>query len=146
MQTLYKELLEVQKELTTFKKDTAGFNYKYVTLDTILEVIRPLLNKHGLILMQLVGCKEADSKVISTLTTVILHAETGDKVETTMQLHPQKTDKISPMQALGSSITYAKRYQLSALLSISTEEDTDDTPQIKSSKVPKKIPAGEDIF
>lgn len=108
-----KALLEVQKEIEALSKDSKNpfFKSKYLDLPTLLKNVKPVLNKHGLILLQ--PCQEG--QVIS----VIIDAETGESVcssEITLI-------DIKDPQKLGAAITYFRRYTLTSLLAIEEQDD-----------------------
>jgi len=86
------------------------FKSKYAPLPDILNHVRPVLSKHGLCVLQDAG-----------VTTRIVH-ESGEWIESDrLTLTPQKDDP----QGEGGAITYARRYSLSAMLGISSEDDDD---------------------
>lgn len=126
------KLLKIQAEIPALAKDkiakTGKFSYKYLNIDTILDVIKPVLQKYNVLVFQYVETEEDRLK----LHTEVVDTDTEQFINVSMEIVPQTNDRTSPMQALGSAITYAKRYQLSALLLINTDEDTDD---IKISKI-----------
>ena len=49
---LYKKLLEIQKEVIGLSKDNKAFGYEYVSGTKILSVVKPLMNKYGILLKQ----------------------------------------------------------------------------------------------
>lgn len=61
---------------------------------------------------------------VPALTTMLVHAETGDTYSNVMPLY--LTEKT--MQGLGAAITYARRYAWQSVLGIAAEEDTDGPP------------------
>jgi hypothetical protein len=112
-------LIAAQSEMPAVEK-TAKANYgMYATLDSLIAKTRPILNKHGLAILQFPSITDGQP----TLTTVILHGESGGHMEYTMPLLLGKTT----MQDLGSAITYAKRYAWSAALGIAADDDDDGT-------------------
>ena len=48
MKNIYKALATLQQEVGAIGKDSKGYGYTYASLDNIVEVITPLLKKHGL--------------------------------------------------------------------------------------------------
>ncbi len=97
--------------------DNPFFKSKYAPLNDVLNLVRPLLSKHGLGVIQ---APSGDGKDI-TLTTMLIH-ESGEWVE----LEPLTLQADKPTaQGAGSAITYARRYALSAALGISSEDDDD---------------------
>lgn len=103
---------EVQKELEPVMKDATNpyFNSKYATLEAVWFVVGPLLSKNGLSVVQL-GSEDS-------LETLLLHTS-GEWLSGSAKLMPKSNDP----QALGSAITYARRYWLSALLGVVSEDD-----------------------
>ena len=93
------------------------YDFKYATLDHIIEVTRAHLATAGLSFVQGVSSDETGLCV----TTRLMHSS-GQWMESTMPIYlgPDR----SP-QAIGSAITYAKRYALTAMLGIVAEEDDD---------------------
>jgi len=97
--------------------DNPYFKSKYAPLSEILNVTRPLLSKHGLSVLQM---PSGDSQETS-ITTLLMH-ESGEWIESDpLTMKSAKNDA----QGAGSVITYARRYSLSAILGISSEDDDD---------------------
>ena len=101
------------RTVTVKTKSGATYQFSYAPLDTILAKIRPAMKKNGLAFMQSVNGE--------ALTTTLLH-KSGEWI--TSDPLPIKVVETGS-QAMGSGITYAKRYALTALLGIVTEEDDD---------------------
>lgn len=94
-----------------------------MTLDNILNTVRPILTKNGLVIIQALAGEY--------LITTIYHVS-GQFIQSEMPFHPMSGNKgTNALQELGGGITYAKRYAISAMLGISV--DTDDDAQ--SSKI-----------
>jgi hypothetical protein len=55
MKHLFKALADFQQEVPVIHKATQGYGYTYADLPKILEVINPLLKKHGLGFTQLIN-------------------------------------------------------------------------------------------
>lgn len=114
-------VLAVQAEVTTLPKDKINPAYrgsKYTPLDTIVEIVGPLLNKHGLVWMTK-PCRDEDGA--PALSYVLAHAPSGEREEGTMPLLLDKTNA----QGQGSAITYARRYSLCAVLNLVADDDDD---------------------
>lgn len=117
---LWKAFIEFQKEFKGMKPDATNpfFKSSYITLDGILETVRPILSKHGLAILQ-----EATGEDGSVIVKTYLIHESGQIYQTEpLAMTPQKAN--DPQQ-MGSCITYAKRYQLAALLGICESVDDD---------------------
>lgn len=116
---LAKALVAFNKEVKIIEKDAKNPHFKndYATLDTIINEVRPLLASHGLVIMQFPG---GDGEHY-TLRTLLMH-ESGEWIESEpLTMKPVKNDP----QGIGSCTTYARRYSLSAMLSLNTGEDDD---------------------
>src|SRR5699024_5628712 len=93
------------------------FKSKYAPLNDVLNTVRPILSKHGLSVLQ---APHTEGENV-TITTILMH-ESGEWIESPpLSL---KMDKVTA-QGAGSAITYARRYALSAVLGISSEDDDD---------------------
>jgi hypothetical protein len=130
MKELMKALSDFQQECPVIKKlETAkvvtktggSYSYNYAGLPSILEVINPLLVKNGLVITQPLEILDGERRV----KTFLYHIESGENLESTM-IVPQVTfTGMNDYQALGSGITYIRRYALSSILGIVTDEDND---------------------
>ena len=118
--TFSADLVAALAELRTLGQDGSNphFKSRYLTLQTLIEGVRPILARHHLALLQPVT---ADGNSV-TVTTVILHAS-GAKFDSSLTL--TATGPATP-QALGSLISYARRYGAGSLLGIVSDPDADD--------------------
>lgn len=118
--SLMRAILAVQAEAPTLPKDKTNphFGSKYTPLDTIVEKIGPILQKHGLIWTSF-PCRDEDGQ--PGLRYALTHAETGEAEGDVMPLLLGKGD----MQSFGSAVTYARRYALCAALNLVADEDDD---------------------
>jgi len=109
------------------KKDSVNpfFSSKYASLNTILEAIQIPLQESGLAVSQF---PDGDS-----LTTILMHPESGEFMEASYNIHPAKVDP----QGIGSAITYARRYALGAILGLNIDEDDDGNAATFGKKVPE---------
>lgn len=127
---LAQSIAAFQQEVPAIFKGTKGFGYKYADFSTIVEVINPLLKKHKLGFTQLVGSYQ--------LTTAVFHTETGQALETTMDIPQGVSLKgMNDFQVLGSAISYCKRYQLSAILGLVSDSDSDASGEQTKPALPK---------
>ena len=98
---------------------TAGgtrIKYSYAPLSEIFDAIRKPLAENGLAISQPMTI--IDGKLI--VETVLSHSS-GEWISGQILIESQKLDP----QSIGSALTYARRYSLSALLGIASEEDDD---------------------
>lgn len=117
MKELSKALAIFRKEIHTIKKGTTNpfFKSKYADLPTILEGIKDPLQKAGLSLFHKAENSEDGYSLVSTLSEI----ESWESVTSSFPLFWSKA------QEVGSSVTYARRYNILALLDIPTSEDDD---------------------
>lgn len=107
--------MDEEKEYVT--KQGRKIVLKYATIRSILKTIRPVLAKHGICLMQ--EPRTENNKV--TITTFLLH-KSGEWIECeAYSLYALS----ATAQEIGSATTYARRYSLSALLGLGSEDDDD---------------------
>lgn len=128
--SLYTKLLAFQKEVSSVKKDKNNpfFNSAYFDINGLLAAVKPALNKHGLILIQPLGC--ADGK--PCINTIIIDSVTEESVSYATYL-PDNLDA----QKMGSAITYYRRYALQSFLGL---EAGDDDANLASGKQTKSAP------
>jgi hypothetical protein len=127
MQDLIKALIKAKAEFSPIPKDRVNPHYKskYSTLDAVLGAVEPALAKHGLVLTH-----QADGeKFITTL-----YHESGQFLSTSLPL-PSFADP----QKMGSWISYARRYSITGLLSVCSDEDDDGNQAAQKS--PTSSPA-----
>ena len=135
MKELYKALAAFQQECPTISKDSKAYNYKYADLPSIVEIINPLLKKHSLGFIQPLQYAEGVRKI----QTIVFHTESGNSIESVVDIPEVEFKGMNLYQSMGSGITYLRRYALSSALGIVTDEDNDATgEQIKGVK--KELP------
>lgn len=114
---LYKKLLAVQAEIKPIKKEeknTAFGGFLYYDINSLLAEIKPILTKHGLILIQAIGNHEGTPNLVTT----VIDAESGEKMQSDTPLTP-----IGDAQKFGGLVTYMRRYTLTALFALEAEDD-----------------------
>lgn len=119
---LCKAFVGFRKECTNPGKDKKGYNYSYTTLTNVVETSRAPLAKHGLAVTQLPVNSGNNLGVI----TMLVH-ESGQywRCRFVMPIPALKGTNIT--QDAGACLTYARRYGLSAVLGMVSDEDTDAT-------------------
>jgi hypothetical protein len=113
-------LIKAQSQMQGISKEgkNPAFKSKYVTLDSILDTLRPILTSNGLMLTQ--GSQQPETMQAVTVESRIIHTS-GEWISTTVTIPVTKPDA----HGLGSALTYGRRYSVSALLAISADEDDD---------------------
>jgi len=97
------------------KSEKGNFSYSYADLASILAAVRKPLADNQLAITQPIIWSEGHA----WLATRLLHVS-GQSLES---LYPLK--QYDRPQEMGSALTYARRYSLTALLGIAAEEDDD---------------------
>lgn len=116
---LAKAMLQVQQALKPASKDQYNVftKSKYATLASVMEACRDALLTAGIWVTQYpVDLKDP---ALLGLVTKLIHAESGQWQASLLTLPLSKLDP----QGYGSALTYARRYGLSALVGIVTEDD-----------------------
>lgn len=132
-------LADAQAELPTMPKSSQAYGYKYTDLDTIVQTIRPILQKHGLAYIQSVGGSDG----CFTLTTRLFH-KSGQYIEDTATIPAITGAKNNAAQLLGMGITYMRRYALCAMLGITSDEDVNaNAPQGNAPQAPAQQKSGK---
>jgi hypothetical protein len=109
---IHQKMFDFQTKVQAIKKDAKNPHFKntYASLNQILGEVKPLLTEVGLALIQPIQ----DNKV----TTIIVCKESGESMHSAIELPTGLTP-----QQIGSAITYYRRYTISGLLSLETEDD-----------------------
>lgn len=120
IQNLSKAMAEFQKSIKQPLKDANNpfFKSQYVPLENVVEAITKTGSSLGISFMQFASSDETGSIEVATL---VMHS-TGEYIEfPPVRMKPESNKP----QAVGSAITYAKRYALSAIFGITSDKDDD---------------------
>jgi len=130
-------MVAAQAEIANIPFDSKNphFNAKFVSLAGVLAAVRPVLAKHGLTLMQ---PAYTDAGCIS-VSTMFLH-ESGEQVRLPPLSMPL-TERMTAQQ-LGGTVTYLRRYSLTAALGIAGTDEDDDGERDASMRMSSQKPAG----
>jgi len=101
-------------------KTNPHFRSKYADLAGIRDAVTPALSANGIAVVQVVQSEVVEGVARVSVVTRLVHAS-GQWFESAL---PIPTGK---MQEMGSAITYARRYALSAICGIAADEDDDGT-------------------
>jgi len=128
-------LSKMQGELKSVQKDGENphFRSKFSTLNSHWDVCRETLSKNGLSISQ-VASFLPDGK--SILVSILSHSS-GQWFKSYYPLNPVKNDP----QGMGSCLTYARRYMLSAM--VGTSSDDDDGHEATHPKKPEPVKVDE---
>lgn len=119
------EIKDLATALLNFQANTHGvikdsknpaFKSKYASLEAVIETSRDGLQRAGIAFTQMPGAM-VDNRL--SVTTMLIHVESGQWLRTTMQIPLAKVDA----QGAGSATTYACRYSLMAMLGLPPVDD-----------------------
>lgn len=130
-------MIDVQKQMTPAAKDGKNpfIGNNYATLNSVMESCRDILLAHGIWLTQLpVPAPLELGPGYLGLMTKLTHAESGQWQSSLTVIPLPKADP----QGMGSAITYARRYALTAMLGMITEDDDAESAKLP----PKSNPRG----
>lgn len=129
---LAKAQTELENVSKNKKNDFSG--WKYADLPAILESIKPVLSSNGLSFSQLVGSVGQQMEI----TTILMHSS-GQYLSSSVAFDVEPKKGNSMAQAAGATLTYFRRYSLTALVGISADDDTD------ASLAGKGVPLGQSL-
>ena len=119
------KLIKVQNELKAPKNQRNGFGkYNYRSCEDILEAVKPILYKHGLLLTISDNIKETPIGIFVEATATI--TDGGKEILVTAQAGIDLNRKgMDISQSYGSSSSYARKYALNGLFLIDDTKDDD---------------------
>lgn len=119
------ELDDPRKDQTATVETRGGgsYTYSYADLASVMGQVRPVLARHGLVVIQPTA---ADAGGV-TVWTKLLHTS-GDALVSP----PFRMAATGTPQAVGSAVTYARRYSLLAALGLATEDDDGSNADVAS--------------
>ncbi|WP_414499402.1 ERF family protein [Zymobacter sp. IVIA_12111.31 C1] len=114
-------MAEMQAEIPAIAERGQAHNMKYATFEDINDTVKPIMKRHGFGLTfrikNLQGAVE--------ITGVLMHTA-GHREETSVMLPLDTTGSKNAVQAVGSSVSYGKRYVMCAMLNIATRGEDDN--------------------
>lgn len=114
-------LAKARPEIPAIKKDSDNpyFHSRYASLGAIMDAVMPVLRRHG---VEVVQTAYGDSAT-AAISTALVHVESGEFVEGTVVV-PIPADKATA-QAVGSGLSYARRYGLATMVGVVADDDDD---------------------
>lgn len=117
--TLQADLPTVAKRQTAKVETTKGsYSYKYAGLQAVSSAILPRLNQLGLVFIARPTLVDGRPVLLCEL----IHVATGERLPAE---YPIAVAPNAPAQAIGSAISYGRRYCLCAMVGAVAEEDDD---------------------
>jgi hypothetical protein len=129
-------LAKAQGEIMPAIKDSKNpfFKSSYADLSSIWTACKEPLSKNGLAIMQTMDVKEGQQVLITTLA----HSS-GQWIRSFLPILSEKNNA----QGIGSAITYMRRYGLSAMIGITSDDDDDGNEACKQSDKKKEVFSGK---
>lgn len=128
--SIYTKLLEVQKQNLSIQPDAENpyYHSKYATLENIHNVVSPELSKLNVLWY--------DSIQTDVVVTHLVDTDDGTEVVSSFPI-----DKTLNAQQRGAEVSYARRYNISGLLTLVTDTDDDGNSAISAPAwAPKQYP------
>lgn len=124
---LAKALLNVQRQLLPAARDATNpfTKSRYATLNSVMAASREALLENGIWLCQCPVPVETPGAI--GLMTKLTHTESGQWQSSLAVVPLPKADP----QGMGSAITYARRYALTAMLGLVTEDDDGEAASLR---------------
>ncbi len=137
---MYDKLLDLQQNPPQLLKDAVNphFGNDYISLGAVLEAVVPELTSRGLVLTQAMTYLDSNGTIVPALQTRLTEAETDEFIS---NVTPLVLEKESP-QAVGSAITYFRRYGILTLLGFNADAD-DDAEATKGTVSKSKSTSGQ---
>lgn len=135
MKELYGALSKCQSVLGGAKKDADNpfFKSKYADLESVWQAIRKPLTDNGLCVIQTTGYKDNHNHMV--LFTTLGHVS-GDYVTSEYNI----TSKDNTPQAIGSALTYARRYALASIVGVYQTDDDGNSASGNMQPKPQALP------
>lgn len=116
--------IAAQKKFTSLNADTENpeFDSDYTNLATLLDTVRPIANEHDMAIVQGSSTVYRNARHAETTIESRFWHSSGQWIATNVTLSSSNPSA----QAVGSLITYGKRYGLQALTGIAKKSEDDD--------------------
>ncbi|MBF0205162.1 MAG: ERF family protein [Desulfamplus sp.] len=125
---IYEKLNLVQSQLKAPKGQFNSFgNFKYRSLEDVVEGVKPLLSQHGLSLTLSDTVRLIGDRFYIEATATLVNVEQPDQKIVTTAMARESLDKkgMDSSQITGAASSYARKYCLNGLFSIDDTRDAD---------------------
>lgn len=139
---IYEKLAAVQMEYAAPKDNFNAFGgYAYRSFETMLDTLKPLLHKHGLVLTTTNELQECGGHVYVKSVCILTDTETGEQISSDSFAREDDARKgMVGAQITGGCVSYSAKYALGLLLSVGTgqrdADSMDNRPQTQSRPQP----------
>jgi hypothetical protein len=129
-------LLKAQRNMGVALKDSKNpfFKSNFANLNSVIDASVPVLNEQGIVVLQTPTTVGLDSSLGAkyVLQTILLH-ESGEYITSETDI---VAGKANDPQALGSAISYARRYGLQSTVTLKAEDDDSES---NYNRTPKSV-------
>lgn len=122
MKEIYAKIGLLQSECPIMGQETQGYGYTYTSLPEVLRVVAPLLKKHNLVFNHTLNGQ--------SIKCVLVDLDSGQHVESELQIPEVELKGMNKFQALGAAISYFRRYTLCSMLGIISDKDVDASDKV----------------
>ena len=127
-------LATAQCEFPVLSQNKSGYNYTYLTLDHILNQLRPILGKQGIVFTQSSSVEMKDEMPFIKVESRVMHK--AEYIESDLVYPLGDAPKgMSQIQYMGSIISYLRRYGAISILGIAGSEKEIEDIQTESIKL-----------
>ena len=125
------KLFKIKSKMGAVSKDAKNpfFKSNYADLNSHLEMIEPLLQEHGLVMLQPVSASVTGGG--DTVSTYIFDSESGQYLSSSISIQGKD------MQQLGAAVTYGRRFTVGALFGMQAVDDDGNYASGKTDKLSK---------
>ena len=113
-------------------RENTHFRSRYADLVEVRDAVLPVFQRHGLLIQQRPRLMENGAFI---LETSVIHVATGEAETSEFPLNGD----VNKIQTMGSTLSYARRYALSAVAGIAADSDNDGNEQLSA---PTRIISG----
>jgi hypothetical protein len=136
-ENISKALIKAQAAMGSAKKgsDNPFFKSSYANLNAVIEACKDSLNQNGISILQPHKYLISEGKVFHFVETILKH-ESGEYLSSST---PVICAKENDPQALGSGISYARRYGLQSFICLPAEDDDGEQAMGRGQKAASKV-------
>lgn len=123
--TIYTALQTIQQGLKV-PKDKDGHNYKYRSVEDILEMAKPLLKSSGVACYMSDDVIQLGNRFYIKSTITLVNVETSEMLSNVgVAIEPDRLASMAPPQITGTASSYARKRALEGLFLLDNEKDVD---------------------
>lgn len=125
--SLLRRLNNFQEEMLDVEilKSKEGYGYSYADLPAVLDIVFPIMKKHGIGYFHLTDFDVSSGKNIVITTMYNLDSQSDCQTSRSLIDGAVTLAKMNKFMVEGSAITYFRRYHLTTMLGLTSDEDSD---------------------